>query len=116
VSFTDYSGVEAWVAMILHGIDIRRDQVADFCRRNKIRKLALWGAIVRDDFGPGSKIDVLVEFKPEARVGFFKLFDIEEQFSQMLGGPTVEINTFKGADKWYRDQVLAEAQVIYVEE
>ncbi len=90
--------------------------MADFCRRNKIRKLALFGSILRDDFTPESDIDVLVEFKPEARVGFFKLFAIEEEFSGILGGHPVEINTCKSVDKYIRDEVLAEAQVLYAEE
>jgi hypothetical protein len=101
--------------MIHHGIDIGLDRVADFCRRNQIRKLALFGSILRDDFTPESDIDVLVEFKPEARVGFFKLYDIEQELAQILAGRTVEINTFKSLSPYFRGEVLAEAEVLYVE-
>jgi predicted nucleotidyltransferase len=101
--------------MVLHGIDIRRDHVADFCRRNSIRKLALYGSILRDDFTPESDIDVLVEFKPEARVGFFKLHSIEQDLSAMMGERKVEVNTPNSLSPYFRDEVLADAEVLYVE-
>ncbi|MBI3989373.1 MAG: nucleotidyltransferase family protein [candidate division NC10 bacterium] len=96
-------------------IVIPKDKIADFCRRHHIRKLALFGSVLRDDFGPESDIDVLVEFEPDARVGFFKLYDLEQEFSQMLGGRKVEINTPKSLSKYFRDQVLAQAEVLYVQ-
>ena len=98
-----------------HGIQIPRDKIADFCRRNKIRKLALFGSFLRDDFGPDSDVDVLVELKPDAGVGFFKLFDMEAELSEMLGGRRVEINTPNSLSKYFRDEVLAEAETVYAE-
>ena len=50
-------------------IEIPTDVVADFCQRNKIRRLALFGSVLREDFTPESDVDVLVEFEPDARVG-----------------------------------------------
>lgn len=47
-------------------IDIPQDKIAEFCRRNRIRKLALFGSVLRDDFTPQSDVDVLVEFEPDA--------------------------------------------------
>ncbi len=55
--------------MTLHGIDIPRERIAVFCRENGIRRLALFGSILRDDFRPDSDIDVLVEFQTGGRVG-----------------------------------------------
>lgn len=51
-------------------IEIPRDRLAEFCQRNQIRRLALFGSVLRDDFMPESDGDVLVEFEPDARVGF----------------------------------------------
>lgn len=94
-------------------IAVPEDKMADFCRRNKIRKLSLFGSVLRDDFGPVSDVDVLVEFEPGAGVGFFKLYDLEQELSEILGGRKVEINTPRSLSKYFRDQVLAEAEVLY---
>lgn len=95
-------------------IIIPKDKLKKFCERNYIRKLALFGSILRDDFGPDSDIDVLVEFEPEAIVGFFKLFDMEEELSLLFDGRKVDINTPKCISKYFRDKVLTEAVVQYV--
>lgn len=50
--------------MTYHGVEVQRDQIAQFCRRHRIRRLSLFGSILREDFGPDSDIDVLVEFEP----------------------------------------------------
>ncbi len=87
--------------------------LADFCRRNKIQKLAFFGSVLREDFGPDSDIDVLVEFEQGARIGFFELFDMEQELSVLLGGRTVEINTPKSISRHFRDQILKEAREHY---
>ena len=99
--------------MVRHGIEVDRDRIAEFCQRSRIRRLALFGSFVRDDFAPDSDIDVLVEFEPDARVGFFKLFDLERELSGMLGGRKVEISTPNSLSKYMREDVLAEAEVQY---
>ncbi len=96
-------------------IAIPKDRIADFCRRHHIRRLALFGSVLRDDFGPESDIDVLVEFEPDAKVGFFKLYDLEEELSGILGGRRVEISTPKSLSKYFRDSVLADAEALYVQ-
>lgn len=97
-----------------NSITIPKDKISDFCRRKHIHKLALFGSVLRDDFRPDSDIDVLVEFEPDARVGFFELYDMEEELSGMLGGRRVDLNTPKCLSKYFRDAVLAEAEVQYV--
>ncbi len=87
--------------------------LADFCRRNKIQKLAFFGSVLREDFGPDSDIDVLVEFEQGARIGFFELFDMEQELSGLLGGRKVEINTPKSISRHFRDQILKEAREHY---
>jgi len=96
-------------------VPISKSQIADFCRRHRIRKLSLFGSLLRDDFGPKSDVDVLVEFEPDARVGFFKLYDLEQELSQLFGGRKIDINTPNSLSKYFRDEVLAEAEVFYVQ-
>jgi predicted nucleotidyltransferase len=98
--------------MVYHCLDIPRERIAEFCRRHHIRKLSLFGSILRDDFRPDSDIDVLVEFEPHARVGLIKLAGIEIELSELLGRK-VDLNTPGFLSRYYRDQVLAEAEVQY---
>lgn len=70
--------------MIRQKILLAPDELARFCRRNLIRRLSLFGSVLRDDFGPDSDVDVLVEFEPEARVGL-RFFAIEDELGQLLG-------------------------------
>ncbi len=58
-------------------IAVDREGLAEFCRKHHIRKLALFGSVLRDDFRPDSDIDVLVEFQPGQTVGFFRLVSME---------------------------------------
>jgi uncharacterized protein len=95
-------------------IEIPDDEIAEFCRRNRIRRLALFGSVLRDDFGPDSDVDVLVEFEPEAPVGLFELFDMEQELSHILGRQ-VDMNTPNSLSKYFRDQVLQEAEEQYVQ-
>ncbi len=99
--------------MRYHGIEIPRDRIAEFCRRHRIRRLCLFGSILRDDFGPESDIDVLVEFEPEALVGLIRLAGIEFELGRMLGR-RIEMHTVRGLNPQFRDQVLAEAEPVYV--
>jgi len=91
-----------------------RKQIADFCRRHHIRKLALFGSVLRDDFRPDSDIDVLVEFEPGHAVGF-EILDMEEELSRVFGGHRVDIVQEKYLNRWLRAQVLASAEVQYAE-
>ncbi len=96
-------------------IKLSKGKIAEFCQRNSIRRLAFFGSVLRDDFSPQSDVDVLVEFEPGAVVGFFKLYDLEQELSQILGGRKVDINTPKSLSKYFRERVLAEAEVQYVQ-
>ena len=70
--------------------------VADFCQRNKIRRLALFGSVLREDFTPESDVDVLVEFEPDARVGYFALGKMETELEDILGRKA-DIYTYGGS-------------------
>ena len=92
-------------------IDIPHDRVADFCRRHHIRRLALFGSVLRDDFGPESDVDVLVEFEP-GHVPGLAFFRMERDLSDLLGH-RVELHTPNFLSPHFRDRVLEEAQVEY---
>ena len=93
-------------------IDVPREQIAEFCRRRHIRRLALFGSVLRDDFRPDSDVDVLVEFEPGTRVGF-GFFGIEQELSEILGR-RVDLRTAQELSKYFRDEILAEAEDVYV--
>ncbi len=93
--------------------DIPRVKVHDFCRRHHIRRLALFGSVLRDDFTADSDVDVLVEFEPGHVPGLITLAGIEEELSEHLGGHKVDMNTLMMLSKYFRDEVVAEAEVLY---
>ncbi|MFH1738309.1 MAG: nucleotidyltransferase family protein [bacterium] len=93
-------------------LHIPRERITDFCQRNRIRKMSLFGSVLRDDFGPESDVDVLVEFESGARVGLFKLAGMEIELGEMLGRK-VDLRTPKCLSPYFRDTVLSEAEVQY---
>jgi len=93
-------------------VHLPHDQIADFCRLHHICKLSLFGSVLRDDFTPDSDVDVLVEFEPERVPGLIGFVGIEEELAQMLGRK-VDLNTPRSLSKYFRDEVLREAEVVY---
>jgi hypothetical protein len=93
-------------------IPIPKELIDDFCRRHHIRKLALFGSVLRDDFRPDSDVDVLVEFEPGKTPGL-DFFGMEIELSELLGRK-VDLNTSGLLSKYFRDRVIAEAEVQYV--
>jgi predicted nucleotidyltransferase len=70
-------------SVMKQAIRFDREKIAEFCKRNRIRKLSLFGSVLREDFGPHSDVDILVEFESCAAVGFFELYDLEQELSAM---------------------------------
>src|SRR5512133_2961642 len=93
-------------------IVIDRSAVADFCKRHHVRRLALFGSVLRDDFGPESDVDVLVEFEPDHVPGF-AFFDLQEELAAILGRG-VDLHTPGSLSRYFRERVLGEAQDQYV--
>jgi len=93
-------------------IEFPYERIADFCRRHHIRKLAMFGSVLRDDFGPESDVDVLVEFEP-GKVPGLRFFAMQDEFSQLLGR-RVDFNTPQDLSAYYRERILAEAEPLYV--
>ena len=88
------------------------EAIADFCRRNHFRKLSLFGSVLRDDFGPDSDVDVLVEFAPEHVPGLFGLVRMEDELGAMLARK-VDLRTAEDLSRYFRDRVVAGAEPVY---
>jgi predicted nucleotidyltransferase len=94
-------------------IKLSKQKISDFCRRHHIRKLAVFGSALREDFGPDSDLDVLVEFKAGHTPGL-AFFGMEQELCELLGRK-VDLNTPQFLSPYFRDKVLAEAEVQYAE-
>ena len=92
-------------------ISLDKEKIAGFCRRHHIRRLALFGSVLRDDFGPDSDVDVLVEFE-QGHVPGLAFFSMERELSDLLGR-RVDLNTPHFISRYFRDEVLAEAETQY---
>ena len=92
-------------------IQLDKQKIADFCKRHHIRRLALFGSVLRDDFRPDSDVDVLVEFEAGHAPGW-EFFDWEEELSQLIGRKA-DLNTPGFLSRFFRDRVMAEAEVQY---
>jgi hypothetical protein len=92
-------------------VEIPHERIAELCRRYRIRKLALFGSVLRDDFGPDSDVDVLVEFEPGHTPGF-GFVAIQDELSTLLGRK-VDLNTAKNLSRYFRDAVVRDAEVLY---
>ena len=93
-------------------IDIPEERLAEFCQRHHVRRLSLFGSVLRDDFGPDSDVDILVEFEPGFVPGL-DFFALEDELAQILGRK-VDLNTPGFLSRYFRDRALAEAEVHYV--
>ena len=94
-------------------IKIPYERVAEFCERHGIRKLSLFGSVIRDDFTPDSDVDVLVEFLPGKTPGFAFYSDLPRELSEIVGRD-VDMNTPQDLSRYFRREVLDEAEEIYV--
>ena len=101
--------------MTRHGITFPPDVIAAFCQRNHIRKLALFGSVLRDDFRPDSDIDVLVEFEVGHVPGLLRLARMERELSELLGDRRVDLRTPEDLSRYFRNDVVATAEVLYAQ-
>ncbi len=93
-------------------IAVDRKRVAEFCKRNHIRKLALFGSVLRDDFSPQSDVDMLVEFESGKEPGFLKLASMEREISTIIGRKA-DLRTAEDLSHLFRDEVVNGAEVQY---
>jgi predicted nucleotidyltransferase len=95
-----------------HPIKIPKEPLAEFCRRHHIRKLSLFGSILRDDFGPNSDVDFLVEFAPGKTPGLFGIAGMEIELSEMIGRKA-DLRTAGDLSRYFREKVVEEAALQY---
>lgn len=96
-------------------IEIPQQKIAEFCRRNHIRRLAIFGSALRSDFDEESDIDILVEFDPQHVPGLFAMARMERELSALWGGRKVDLRTPEDLSRYFRQQVIQEAEVQYVQ-
>ncbi len=94
-------------------IAIDSERIADFCRRRHMKRLSLFGSVLRDDFRPDSDVEVLVEFEPGHTPGW-DFFGMQDELAGIIGRD-VDLKTPQCLSKYFRDQVQAETLPIYVE-
>jgi uncharacterized protein len=94
--------------------NIPKELIEAFCRRRHIRKLSIFGSYLREDFGPDSDIDLLVEFDPQHIPGLLDMADMEIELSETLGRK-VDLRTAQDLSRYFRDEVVAKAEVQYAE-
>jgi uncharacterized protein len=93
-------------------IDLPIAEIAAFCRKHHIHRLALFGSVLRDDFGPASDVDVLIEFEPGHVVDLFDFMGLQYELSALVGH-NVDLNTPAFLSRYFRQQVIDSARVIY---
>jgi uncharacterized protein len=117
----DYSSIivrtnpQIEIAMNRNRPEIPSDLIEDFCKKHHIKKLAIFGSYLREDFGPESDIDFLVEFDREHIPTLLDVAGMEMELSQALSGRKVDLRTPRDLSRYFRDQVVAEAEVQYAE-
>ena len=94
-------------------VRIPRKEIQEFCRRNHISRLSLFGSVLTPNFGPESDIDILVEFEPGQSPGFLRMASLENELSALLGGQKVDLRTPQELSRYFRDEVMASAEVQY---
>jgi hypothetical protein len=92
---------------------VDRGKIAEFCRKNHVRRLALFGSVLRDDFRPDSDVDVLVEFEPGHVPGLLRLAGMEHELSELFAGRRVDLRTPADLSRYFRDEVLSTARIQY---
>lgn len=97
-------------------VSVSKDALAAFCRQHGIKRLAVFGSALREDFGPESDIDVLVEFQPDRIPGLFGVAGMELELSELFAGRRVDLRTPEDLSRYFRQDVLSRAEVQYAQE
>lgn len=97
-------------------VSVPKDALAAFCRQHGIKRLAIFGSALRQDFGPDSDIDILVEFQPDRIPGLFGVAGMELELSELFAGRRVDLRTPEDLSRHFRQDVLSRAEVQYAQE
>ncbi len=95
-------------------ITVNHAKIEAFCQKHHIRKLAFFGSVLREDFRADSDVDVLVDFEAGQEPGLIGLARIERELSELLGR-RADLRTLEDLSRYFRDEVVANAQVIYAQ-
>jgi uncharacterized protein len=96
-------------------IQVDKERLGEFCRRNRIAKLSFFGSVLREDFAPESDIDVLIDFEAGHTPGLLRMARLERELSALLQNRKVDLRTSQDLSRYFRQQVLATAQVQYAQ-
>ena len=96
-------------------VSISKERLAAFCRTHGVKRFAIFGSALREDFGPDSDIDVLVEFEPGRTPGLLGVAGMERKLSGMFGGRKVDLRTPEDLSRYFRQDVLDAAEVQYAQ-
>lgn len=96
-------------------IDLPMEEIIAFCEKYPIRKLSLFGSVLRDDFREDSDVDVLVEFEPDSDVSLFDMGEIQMGLSELLGRE-IDLKTPGFLSPYFRTQVVEMAEPLYERE
>jgi predicted nucleotidyltransferase len=96
-------------------ISVDKEGIAAFCQKHHIRRLALFGSVLREDFTPNSDIDVLADFEPGHLPGLFGISPMERELSAIFEGRRIDLRTAEDLSRYFRDDVLKEAEVQYAQ-
>jgi hypothetical protein len=99
--------------MIREELERLKPEIDEFCKKHHITRLSLFGSALRDDFGPHSDVDFLVQFHPDHVPGLLGLVRMEMALSRMVNGRRVDLRTPEDLSRYFRDQVVAGAEVQY---
>jgi len=97
-------------------IAVSQEQIREFCQKHHIRWMALFGSALREDFRPESDVDVLVEFDPAHVPGLLGMVRLARELQALFGGHPVDLRTPRDLSRYFREEVLRQAKVIYAEE
>ena len=96
-------------------VKVDKEQIRKFCQKHRIRRFAFFGSFLHGDFSPESDIDVLVEFEPESVPGLFGISRMERELSAILGGRKVDMRTPEDLSRYFRQEVVEKAEVLYAQ-
>jgi predicted nucleotidyltransferase len=102
----------AQTSVVSVGIDLPLEKIREICRRHHVRELSIFGSALRDDFRPDSDVDLLVDFEPDARIGFIELGVLERELAGALGRK-IDLGTKGSVRPELRDEILGSARVVY---
>lgn len=94
---------------------LSQEQIHKYCKKHNIKKMSLFGSALRNELTPDSDIDILVEFDENNIPSFFDLYKMEKELSNYVNGRKVDIRTPDDLSRYFRDEVMESAEVLYIE-